>query len=355
MRFTKYPAIILFLICATAFAIPLWTSCALPARPLRAANRSDLIKRYEFSEPHMGTLFRIVIYSQDPSAAAVSARAAFQRIAELDRMLSDYRYDSELMILSRRAGSGKVVVSDDLFSVLEQAQMWARKTNGAFDVTVGPAVRLWRRARQTGELPAPEDLARARSLIGYQNIELEHSKRMVSLLKPGMQLDLGGIAKGYAADQALKTVKSRGHSSVLIAAGGDIAVADAPPGLKGWTVAVAAADQPGSNPTRRILLANAAVSTSGDAEQFIEIGGERYSHIVDPHTGIGVTGQSTATVVASDATTSDALATGLSVLGPAALPLLDSLERIAALLVRKGDDGFQVYASSRWKETTLSP
>lgn len=305
--------------------------------------------RFEFLEAHMGTRFKLVLYAQDAETAAASARAAFARVAQLDATMSDYRESSELVSLCRRAGRGPVKVSEDLFRVLAGAQEWARRTDGAFDVTVGPLVQLWRRARRTGELPDARRLAQARKLTGYRKLHLDEQARSVRLDRSGMRLDLGGIAKGFAADEAIAVLKRRGISSALVAAGGDIAVSDPPPGTAGWLIAIASPGPSDRPSTQHLSLRAAAVSSSGDAEQYLEIGGVRYSHVVDPRTGLGVVGRRSVTVVAPDGTTSDALATASSVLGTGrGLKLIDSTEGAAALFIQATGQGLQSFESKRW-------
>jgi thiamine biosynthesis lipoprotein len=166
-----------------------------------------------------------------------------------------------------------------------------------------------------------------------------------------MLLDLGGIAKGYAADEAMQVLKQHGIRSALVAAGGDIVVSEPPPGSTGWTIGVAPLDSPEKPPTQLLLLRNAAVSTSGDAEQYVEINGKRYSHIVDPKTGVGLTGHSSVTIVAPNGTSSDSLATAVSVLGPEqGLEVIDATEGAAALILQATETGTRTFASKRWKD-----
>jgi thiamine biosynthesis lipoprotein len=309
------------------------------------------LERFEFRQPHMGTEFKVVVYAKDEATARRASRAAFDRVEELNSRLSDYDPDSELMRLCDRAGGDPVAVSEDLYRVLDRALQVARATEGAFDPTVNPVVRLWRRARRTGELPDPELLARARDLVDYRKVRLDPGHRTVQLLEKGMKLDLGGIAKGFAADEAFRVLEAQGLRRALVAAAGDIRVGDPPPGKVGWIVAVAAlrAEDGAAGDSPALLLANRAVSTSGDAEQFVEIGGVRYSHIVDPRTGVGVVGRSSATVVATDATTTDSLATALSVLGPeAGLKLIAASPGAECYVVEATDEGFRVTTSPGW-------
>ena len=257
----------------------------------------------------MGVQVRLVVWAADEATARSACTSAFARVGELDRIMSDYRADSELMRLCAQAGGQAVPVSADLFTVLERAQDLARRSGGAFDVTSGPGVRLWRQARRSGRMPSDQDLSRARRLTGWQMLRLDAQRRTAQLLTAGMQLDLGGIAKGYAGDCALAVLRAAGISSAMYEAGGDIVVGDRPPGRSGWVIRVAETDQ-------QLTLANAAVSTSGDTEQFVQIDGVRYAHIVDPRTALGLTGRVAATVVAPDGLTADALATAACVLGP---------------------------------------
>jgi thiamine biosynthesis lipoprotein len=308
------------------------------------------LRRFEFSQAHMGTLFRIIVYAPDAATASRASNAAFQRIATLDNTMTDYSPSSELMSLCRKAGGPPVRVSEDLYRVLAQAQELAARTNGAFDVTVGPVMRLWRRARRQREMPDAEDLARARKLVGYQKLRLDPRAQTAQLLEKGMRLDLGGIAKGYAADEALAVLKQHGITRALVVAGGEMAASAPPPGRDGWRIGIAPLESPEKPPMRFLMLREAAVSTSGDAEQYVELNGTRYSHIVDPRTGMGVVGRSSVTVVAPKATASDSLATAVSVLGPEqGLELIRSTPGAAVLIIRATDRGSRIF------ELNLSP
>jgi thiamine biosynthesis lipoprotein len=298
----------------------------------------------------MGTKFQIILYAADAAAARRAAKAAFRRIAGLDGIMSDYRSTSELMRLCKKAGGKPVKVSDDLFRVLAKAQEVSRISGGAFDVTVGPVVKLWRRARRNKKLPPPDKLAEALALVGYQNIYLDNKVHTVWLAKKGMQLDLGGIAKGYAADAALDLLQKQGITRALVAAGGDIAVRLAPPGRRGWKVGIAPLENPNDKPKRFLLLENAAVSTSGDAEQYVEIGGKRYSHIVDPKTGLGLVGRMSVSVVAPNGTTADSLTKVVCVLGPKrGFAILDKIEGVSCYIVRKTERGKERLESKRFR------
>jgi FAD:protein FMN transferase len=318
---------------------------------LGAAAAEPALTRFTYTEPHMGTKFKIILYAPDQAAADAASQAAFARIAALDGIMSDYRPTSELMRLCQKAGGEPVPVSEELFFVLSRAEEVSRLSDGAFDVTIGPVVKLWRRARRTERLPDADDLSRALALVGYDKVRLDPKGRTVQLLKPGMQLDLGGIAKGYAADEALRELERHQVTRALVAAGGDIAVSGPPPDADGWTVGIAPLEDPDSKPSRSLLLKDAAVSTSGDAEQYVEIDGKRYSHIVDPKTGVGLLGRRSATVVARRGIWADSLTKAVIVPGPGrGLATIDRLEGTAALYVLKTDKGEEVFASKRWPQ-----
>ncbi|MEP6756911.1 MAG: FAD:protein FMN transferase [Chthonomonadales bacterium] len=282
--------------------------------PIARANINSDLKRFEFKQYHMGVDVRIVLYAATEDKAVSAASAAFERFAQLDDIMSDYRANSELMQLCAQAGGPPVKVSDTLYRVLERSQSVAQLSNGAFDVTCSPVVKLWRIARKAKSMPPTDDLKKALKLVSWKNLVLDPKAMTAMLLIPGMLLDLGGIGKGYGDDCAQEVLKKHGIKSALVEAGGDIVVSDPPPGKKGWLVRI---DTGGKMLSETDLtFSNAAISTSGDTEQFVEIGGVRYSHIVDPHTGLGLTNRIAVTVVAANGLTSDSLTKVVSVLGP---------------------------------------
>ena len=314
--------------------------------PGRFSARGPLLKRYEFSLPRMGTIFRIELYSPDDAMASKAAEAAFARAEELEQIMSDYREDSELMRLAREGASAPFPVSTELYDVLAKSIRISELSRGPFDVTVGPLVELWRKVRTTGRLPDASELARAKALVDYRNIELDAARRTVFLKRPGMELDLGAIGKGYAADQMLALLQSHGIRQAMVVAGGEVAVGAPPPGEAGWKVALDTPDVGAGNPPCTLLLHDIAVSTSGDSKQFVEVNGKRYSHVIDPSTGMALEGMGSTTVIAKDATTTDALGTALSVL-PAqdGIHLAQSLPGVAVYMVRQAGSGWKKYFS----------
>ena len=292
---------------------------------LGASVWAQSIPRFEYSQVHMGLSVRVVLYAPDEEAAREAASAAFARVAALDRAMSDYRPDSEISEVARRAPA-PVSVSPDVFRVVVRAIEVARETDGAFDPTAAPLVALWRDARATGRLPARAAIDAARALTGWRGVELDHARQTIRLSTPGMRLDLGGVAKGYILQAALDALHGVGIRAALLEAGGDIVAGDAPPGAAGWRIETSEVVLPVGTQNdlrgRFRVVANTALATSGPSAQFVEIDGVRYSHVVDPRTGWALTSGVTAHVTASDAALADALATAATVAGPSGLERL---------------------------------
>jgi thiamine biosynthesis lipoprotein len=315
--------------------------------PVAAADPEPQL--YEFLQIRMGVPVEIQVYASAETAANNAADAAFARFRELDRVMSDYDPDSELMRLCRDSGPGRAIkVSDDLWLVLNRAQELSRQTDGAFDVTLGPLTDLWRKSRRRKRPPSAEELADARQRVGYESLRLDAEQQTAELLKENMRLDLGGIAIGYAADEALRVFQTQGLPRVLIDASGDIVAGDPPPGRDHWRIEMEPLNtgRDPSQPRQMLTLRNCAVTTSGDAYKFVEFDGVRYSHIVDPRTGLGLTRRSSATVIAADGITADRLATAVSVLGPErGLELIQAIPQAALYFVQIVDDAERVTAS----------
>jgi len=330
-----------------------WTVAALVALAALPAAQQPALHRYESVEPYMGTLVKITVYASDGQTADESFRVAFDRIGDLDRILSDYKPDSELNRIATTAVDRPVRVSDELFTVLAASQELAAATNGAFDVTQGPVIRLWREARRTSRLPDETALREAASRSGYRKLHLDSVNRTVKFDQPGMALDVGAIGKGYAASEALEVLGRRGIRSALVAVSGDLAFSEAPPGERGWRIDIHGEDRALSDVPRVLELTNAAVSTSGNSEQHLDVGGRRYSHVIDPSSGIGLVDDITVTVIAPSGLDADGLDTAVSVVGPErGLALIESRAHVAALIVQRTAAGTKIVMSSRFKELT---
>ncbi|QDV29611.1 Thiamine biosynthesis lipoprotein ApbE precursor [Planctopirus ephydatiae] len=286
-------------------------------------------------------------YAPDETRAKAAFTKVWPRIDELNSILSDYDPQSEVMRLCASAPHAEFVpLSKDLSTCLQASVRLARESDGAFDVTIGQLVKQWRRARRKQSLPTPTQIAAARESMGWQNICLSPDGNMVRLLKPGMQIDFGGIAKGYVAEEALKILQHEGLPISAVAVSGDMALGDAPPSpdaassspqkSSGWKVLmpipkfrspsteVVESSTPLKNSGTAntaepdspvVYLSNCCISTAGDEFQFLEIDGVRYSHILDPATGMGLTRQIQATVIAPHGIDADGLDTTLCILG----------------------------------------
>lgn len=271
------------------------------------------LSRFEFAEPHMGTEFRILLYAADADAARAAAREAFDKIAFLETIMSDYREDSEISRLTDRSVDSKIKmpVSEELWRVLSFAREVSKRSEGAFDITAGPLTKIWRRAFRQKELPGPQEIEAALEVSGYKNLEI-YKNKTVRLKKTGMRLDLGGIAKGFAVDEAMKILQQHGFTIALVDGGGDMLAGDAPPGTMGWLIEKPISAEEDTS-TEKIILKNAAMATSGATYQFLEQDGKRYSHIIDPRSGMGVTSRQLITVTAPTCMEADAWATAMSV------------------------------------------
>ncbi len=298
-----------------------------PAKPQAALEFADAVAgrlgvtRYEFDRKLMGTACRITVFADNEKEAAAAADAAFTEMARLESIMSDYIEsfpDSELLQLAQFASEDPKdarPVSDDLWPVLVRSVAVHGATDGAFDITAKPFTNMWRTSRERQELPPKEAIEKMREFVGIEYLHLDKENQTARLSKKGAWLDLGGIAKGFIADRALDVLKEKGLTIAQVQAGGDMALGDAPPGLEGWPIHVA--DFPprklgeGKETEQGLSFwhKNGGVSVSGDAFRFVEIQGVRYSHVIDPRTGLGVTGSRYCCVKGPSAFATDAAAT----------------------------------------------
>lgn len=253
-----------------------------------------------------------------PDAAALPAivGGALDEIDRVDRLMSHYRRDSPLSRLNREAASGPVAVEPELLDFLAECLRWSRESDGAFDVTVGPLMKAWGFFRDGGRVPAEAELARVLETVGYRHVVLDQEAGTVRFDRPGVELDLGGIGKGYAVDRAVEVLRRRGILSALVNLGGSSVYGlGAPPGREAWEVGLADPTSPGKT-ARTVKLRDRALSVSGGYERFFEKDGVTYSHIMDPRTGRPVQGVLSVAVLTDSATAGDALDDVLFVLGP---------------------------------------
>jgi thiamine biosynthesis lipoprotein len=311
--------------------------------------------QFEFSRIVMGAPCRVVFYAPSEESANESARAVFERLARIEEALSDWVPSSETRQLPSLAAV-QTTVGADLATALSASLGYARMTDGAFDPSIGALTKRWRAARRDGRAPDAAELLTLRARCGWQQMQFDESAHTYAARVPGLELDFGGIGQGIGADAALEVLRERGVTSALIDLSGDIAVSDAPPGRTGWNIDL---DDPWHT---KLELANAAVTTSGDRFQHMDVAADggtttaadggtttaadggtttRRSHIIDPATGEPLTTRVEVVVVARTGVEADALATALSVMGP---------ERGLALLAKLPS------TSARWRyETQRQP
>ena len=271
------------------------------------------ISRFGFTRYLMGTEVKILLYAADSTDAAGAAGQAFDHISELNEQLSDYLIDSEVSKLSTTRGQ-PIAVGENLWNVLTTGQKIARASEGSFDVTVGPLTLLWRKAMRRATLPETVEITDALVAVGYRFLELDANRRTVQLNGENMRLDLGGIAKGYAADEALKTLIEADFASAAVDIGGDIALGNAPPGSDGWSVEVFDLNSENELETGTLTLENCGIAVSGDTYRYLEYDGIKYSHIINPLTGYGVVHERRVAVIAPSAMIADAWASAYSVM-----------------------------------------
>ena len=279
---------------------------------------SAQLKRFQFSEKKMGSPFTIIFYHGDSTHASQLAFECFLLVDSINAIFSDYLLSSEAGRLTQQQINQEQSVSNELFDLIRRSGEAWRKSGKTFDITVGALSSLWRKARVEQRFPSKKEVRNARKITGFKKLILDEKNKTVSLKIEGMRLDFGGIAKGYATQRVIDYLKSKNITHALADGGGDISMSDAPPGKNGWTIAINSPKEndPGSYQDwdKKLELTNSSVATSGDLYQFIYHNGKKYSHIINPRTGYGVTSQRNVTVIAKDGAAADWLATACSIL-----------------------------------------
>ena len=290
--------------------------CALSVI-VRARQERDSV-RVEASDEAMGTTFTVVVHGHDREALTLAARAALAEAVRLDNLLSNYKADSEWSVMNREAARAPFVVSPELFDLIEACLTYSRDTDGAFDVSVGPLMKVWGFFKGEGALPNSAAVKRALEDVGSGKVRLDRATRTVRFLKPGVELDPGGVGKGYAIDRMVAVLKRRGVTAAFLSAGGSSLYGlGAPPDEpRGWTANIRDPRAPG-RAIASVFLEDMSLSTSGSYEKFFRAGGRVYSHVMDPRTGFPATGISSASVIAPRTIDSEALTKAYFVNGSA--------------------------------------
>jgi FAD:protein FMN transferase len=285
-------------------------------------------KRYSFAGQKMGGPFNIILFAEDSARASAVALNCFLLTDSLVEIFSDYSDSSELNRLSASAGhfNQPFIVSPALLDILLIAQRAWLLSQGSFDITLGPLTRLWRKARKENSWPSAQQISEKLALTGFDKISIDSQNHVVLLKKTGMLLDLGGIAQGYIAQQVINRIKSMGLTTALVDVSGDITTLGKPPGRNGFTIAINLPEQTDRLMPKHLLINNLAVTTSGDAYQYLLHDGKKYSHVLNPATGLGLTNSRNVTVIAGDGTTADWFTKACSLLPlPAAKKLAKTL------------------------------
>ena len=270
--------------------------------------------RFSFSEQKMGSPLHIIFYAQDSVSANKQARACFELIDSLNHIFSNYDSSSELTSINNNAGIAKNIASPLMWELIMQSKEAYIKSKGAYNIAMGPLTQLWRTARRLKQFPNQVQIKNKLLLCDFNKIQFNNQDHSIYLSAKGMQLDFGGIGKGYIAQKVVDYLKKEGVTASLVDAGGDIVFGDAPPNKKGWIVGVNQPEKTDDLLPEKLQLHNMSVATSGDVYQFIEHAGKKYSHIINPLTGYGVTSLRNVTVIANNGADADWLATACSIL-----------------------------------------
>ncbi len=293
----------------------------------RSGQQKQLVKDTRMA---LYTTVTITVLSPSQKVARQAIDAAYQELAAVGRLLNFYAEDSELSLINQNAGIQAVKVTKDTLEIIKAAILVAEATEGGFDVTIGPLVKLWDFNKKV--LPTIGEIEALLPNIGYKNIQIDTAASTVFIEKSGVKIDLGGIIKGFAADKAVEVLRKNGIEDGIVAVAGDIKTFGRQVDGRPWHVGIQNPRQEGENDQllATVDLENHGISTSGDYQRFFIANGKRYHHLLDPQTGFPADLCQSVTVIAKSATMSDSLATGIFILGP---------EKGMAALKKLGMDG----------------
>jgi FAD:protein FMN transferase len=307
-------------------AVVLFVATALGAHTVRPPEAPGLVRTagssqsplayHQATRLSMACVYAIEAYGADAGSLPGILEEAFDEVDRIDRLMSHYKADSPLSRLNQEAARHAVAVDPELFDFIAEAMRYNRDSDGAFDITVGPLMKVWGFFRGEGRLPSGKELANARRHVGAAHVLLNRVTSSIRFDEAGVELDLGGIAKGYAVDRMVRLLREHHVSAALVDAGGStIDGMGAPPGQEGWDVAIQDPLDP-AKVARTVRLKDRALSVAGSSEKYFEVAGRRYSHIMDPRTGTPVQGVLSVAVLAASGTAGDALDDAFFVLGP---------------------------------------
>jgi len=315
-------------------------------------------RKFSYSEMKMGSPFNIIIVSADSVKANHLARKSFQLVDSLNHIFSNYDSSSELSKINAAAGLLPYKMSPAMLDLVLKAKQAFIQSKGAYDISIGPLSNLWRNARKAKDFPSATTVIATKKLVGLDQVKINKRLGTIFLPTSGMQLDFGGIAKGYIAQWVIDYLKTNGIQEALADAGGDIVMSGAPLNTKGWLIGVNLPETTDDLVHKNLQLYNYAVATSGDVYQYFEKQGVKYSHIINPLTGYGVTHLRNVTIIAKTGATADWLATACSIL-PIKQAKALALSNHAALLVstlKKGKLHFEATDNFKnfWQTTRIN-
>jgi FAD:protein FMN transferase len=284
-----------------------WLATTLSWTPLALAASPTEPRLFTTTHPAMGTEFTLYVYSTDPAVAATASEEVFEEIDRIEQLLSNYRDSSELSRINQHAGAGPVTTDPEMMDFLQQSEHWSQASNGAFDITVGRLMKAWGFFRYDGRIPMDAELEDLRAVTGWQKVKLDPAARTVQFTSPGIELDPGGIGKGFAVDAAVRILRADHITAAMLSAGSSTVYAlGAPPHKTGWRIVV-----PGPLPSKKTLsvvtLRDTSLSSADCSQKNFTVAGHRYCHIMDPRTMRPIEDRIQVSVVAPSATVSDAL------------------------------------------------
>ena len=329
-----------------SFVLPVATSTA---QTISAPPSSSALKLFTTTHTAMGTTFTLYLYSVDPANAAAVSDEVFDQIDASEQQLSNYRNSSELSRINQNAASGPVTTDAETMDFLMQAEHWSQVSGGAFDITVGQLMKAWGFYRHQGQIPPESEFARLRVVTGWQKVKLDLHARTVFFTTPGVELDPGGIGKGFAVDAAVRILRADHVTAALLSAGSSTLYAlGSPPGLKGWRVVI-----PGPLPYKAALssvtLRDTSLSSADCSQKNFIVDGHLYCHIMDPKTLRPVEGRVQVSIIDPSATASDALSNVIFVEPPEdSIPILRRYAPEARAIIVSGDAKHAHCAVFRW-------
>ncbi|MFC4686850.1 FAD:protein FMN transferase [Epilithonimonas pallida] len=299
----------------------------------------------EFKRPQklMGNAFEITVVSDNENSANQHIDAAIAEIQRIERLLTTFSDESQTHLINKNAGIRPVKVDAEIFGLIERSLRISKITDGYFDISYGGIDKsFWNFDREMKELPNPEVIKQHLKLVNYQNIILDREKQTVFLKEKGMRIGFGGIGKGYAAEMAKQMLQNRGVNSGIVNASGDLTTWGNQADGKPWTVGIADPDN-AKQPFSYMNITNMAVATSGNYEKFIVINGKKYSHTINPKTGMPVSGVKSVTIFCPNAEIADAMATPVSIMGiDTALNMISQINHLECIII---DDQDKIYSS----------